>query len=222
MSEKTSVSRRDFVKQLAIGAGGLIFIGSFGVYFRLLGIDGKTVKGIVVDYKKCTGCRTCETVCSGFNHKEKINGELLNGLGNPYLSNIRVHHYNPDVDIPMICSLCEDSPCIYACPIPPDLFTGRKAMFHDSETNTVCNDKDRCIGCGQCANACKNMRTGIINRHENGKPFGMCSLCDNDPKCINYCSFNALSYVELTSKTSFRKLPPDMIAKQMIKELYDI
>jgi anaerobic carbon-monoxide dehydrogenase iron sulfur subunit len=222
MNEKPGISRRDFVRNLAIGAGGLVFIGSFGVYFRFFDDEKQTIKGIIVDYSKCTGCRTCETVCSAFNHKDIINGEKLNGLGNPNLSNIRVHHYNPDVDIPMVCSICEDSPCINACPIPPDLVTGRKAMYHEPKTNTVRNDKDRCIGCGQCAKACHRMRTGVINRYDNGKPFGMCTLCEGEPNCVKYCSYNALSFVELTSNTRFRKLPPDMIAKEMIKTLYEM
>jgi Fe-S-cluster-containing dehydrogenase component len=222
MKEPSTLSRRDFIRNMAIGAGGLVFIGSFGVYFRVLGKDGKTVKGIVIDYKKCTGCRTCETVCSAINHPQEIEGELMNGMGNPYLSNIRVRHFNPDIDIPMVCSLCEDSPCINACPIPPDLFTGHKAMYHDTKTATVRNDRERCIGCGQCAKACRNMRTGVIYRDQNGKPFGMCTLCDGDPQCIKYCSFGAIAYAELNDSVGFRKQAPEKIAKQLIKELYEI
>ncbi len=222
MDEPKTISRRDFVKNLALGAGGLVFVGSFGIVFRIFGEEGKSVKGIVIDYLKCTGCRTCETVCSGFNNPVIINGESMAGLGNPWLSNIRVQRFNPDIDIPMVCSLCEDAPCINACPVPPDLFTGHKAMYHDPETKTVRNDTERCIACGQCAKACHTMRTGIIYRKPDGKPFGMCSLCNGDPQCVKYCSFNAMSFVELNDSITFRKQSPEQIAGRLIKQLYDI
>jgi Fe-S-cluster-containing hydrogenase component 2 len=222
MSDNVDISRRNFLKNFAIGAGGLVIVGGFGVAFRHIGIDGHIVKGIVVDFDKCTGCRTCETVCSAFNHKVEVNGEILNGLGNPWLSNIKVHWFNPDVDIPMVCSLCEDAPCINACPIPPDLFSNRKALYHDTETHTVRNDVERCIGCGQCALACKNMRTGVIYQMPNGKPFGMCSLCNGNPQCVDYCSYNALKYVELNDETDYRKLSPEAIARKLIWNFYEI
>lgn len=38
---------------------------------------------VLVDYKKCTGCRTFESVCSAYNNPIRINVETLLGLGNP-------------------------------------------------------------------------------------------------------------------------------------------
>ena len=222
MGENTGLSRRDFLKNMAIGVGGLVFVGGFGVAFRHVGTDGRTVKGIVVDFTKCTGCRTCETVCSAFNHPVEVNGELLKGLGNPWLSNIKIQWFNPDVDVPMVCSLCDDAPCILACPVPPDLVTGRKALYHDTETHTVKNDTDRCVGCGQCAKSCNNMRTGVIYQHPNGKPFGMCSLCDGDPQCVKECTFDALQFVELTDETNYRKQSAKSIARKLIWKFYEI
>jgi anaerobic carbon-monoxide dehydrogenase iron sulfur subunit len=222
MSDNVDISRRNFIKNIAIGTGGLVFVGGFGVAFRHLGIDGRTVKGIVVDFTKCTGCRTCETVCSAFNHQVEVGGEMLNGLGNPWLSNIKVHWFNPDVDVPMVCSLCDDAPCITACPVPPDLFTGRKALFHDPETHSVRNDSERCVGCGQCAKACATLSTGVISQYKNGKPFGICTLCNGDPQCVKHCSYDALQFVELTDDTNFRKLSPDAIARKLIWEFYEI
>jgi aldehyde:ferredoxin oxidoreductase len=64
---------------------------------------------ILVDYSRCTGCRTCETVCSAYNHPKRFNAELLNGAGNPYLSNIKVYGFNPDVDVPTVCAMCPDN-----------------------------------------------------------------------------------------------------------------
>ena len=91
-------------------------------------------------------CRTCEAVCSAYNHKVNLEGELLDGLGNPALSNIKVWHYNPDVDVPITCFLCDDNPCIEACPTTPDLITGRKALYRDDDLYIIKNNKDRCLG----------------------------------------------------------------------------
>jgi anaerobic carbon-monoxide dehydrogenase iron sulfur subunit len=222
MDNSKNFSRRDFLKNLSIGAGGLIIVGSLGVAFRLQGKEKDIVKGIVVDFTKCTGCRTCETICSAYNHNVEIDGETLNGLGNPWLSNIKVHWFNPDVDVPMVCSLCEDAPCIAACPVPPDLKTGNKALYHHNETGTVCNDAKRCVGCGACARACKTMRTGVISRNSAGKPFGMCSLCNGTPKCVDYCTYHALAFVELTDQTDYRKLSPEIIAQRLVKKFYEM
>jgi anaerobic carbon-monoxide dehydrogenase iron sulfur subunit len=218
-----STSRRDFIKNLAMGTGGILFAGTFGVAFRLSGQEETIVKGIVVDFTRCTGCRTCETVCSAFNNPVNADGKVLNGLGNPWLSNIKVHGFNPDADVPMVCSLCEDAPCIAACPVPPDLHTGHRALFKNRETLAVYNDNDRCIGCGQCAKACRNMRTGVMSRNDSGKPFGMCSLCQGDPRCIAYCPYDALQYVELNDANApFRKMSPQAIASRLVKEFYDM
>jgi anaerobic carbon-monoxide dehydrogenase iron sulfur subunit len=216
-------SRRDFLKNLALGTGGLLLAGSFGVAFRVSDAEGQTVKGIVVDFSKCTGCRTCEMVCSSFNNKVILDGEAVNGLVNPRLSNIKVHWFNPDADVPMVCSLCENAPCIAACPVPPDLRTGLRAIYNDPELGVVRNDAERCIGCGQCARACKSKRTGVISRDGYGKPFGMCSLCGGDPQCVKYCSFDALQYVELTKENApFRKMSPEAIATLLVKEFYEM
>ena len=219
---KETQTRRDFLRKMAIGTGGLVMLGNFGVIFRLQAAPANGIMGIVVDFTKCAGCRTCETVCSAFNHPVELNGESLPGVGNPWLSNIRVHWFNPDVDIPMVCSLCEDAPCIEACPIEPDEVTGRKAMYRDPLTQTVCNNTETCIGCGRCARACRSQRTGVIQMSASRRPFGMCTLCNGDPQCVKYCPFDALKYVEYSGNEDFRGKSPDAIARILIKQFYEI
>ncbi len=217
---KQAQTRRDFLRRLAIGGGGLAILGNFGVVFRLHGSSSKVVRGIVVDFTKCTGCRTCETVCSGFNNPVEVNGEQLKGLGNPWLSNIKVHWYNPDVDIPVVCSLCEDAPCIEVCPVEPDEVSGQKAMYRDAVTQTIRNNPETCIGCRRCARACSRQRTGVIQMNASRKPIGMCTLCGGDPNCVKYCSFYALKYIELNQDTEFRKMSPNAIAQILIDRFY--
>jgi Fe-S-cluster-containing hydrogenase component 2 len=212
-------SRRDFVKA-AFSSGAMVLLGQFGV-FRLAAaqqVDKNSINMILVDYSKCTGCRTCETVCSAYNHPKKVSGELLNGAGNPYLSNIKVYGFNPDVDVPAVCAMCPDNPCVEACPVDPDPVTGRRALYRDNKTLTITNDPDRCIGCGSCAEAC---RVGVIVPHpETDRPERMCTLCNGEPQCVKYCPFGALSQVKVDTSQKFYAMKPKQIAEELIREWY--
>ncbi len=213
-------TRRGFIGRTALGGGALLVFGNLGV-LRLAraGSSGKQAyMMIVVDYSRCTGCRTCETACSAHNHRRTVSGEELNGLGNPSLSNIRVHGYNPDVDVASVCAMCPDAPCIEACPVEPDDKTGRKALYRDGKTLTIKNDVERCIGCGSCAGEC---RMGvIIPNRATGKPERMCTLCDGDPQCVKYCPFGALSLAPVDMTGEFYGLKPDRIAEALTMKWY--
>ncbi len=146
--ERPSFSRREFVKGIGIGAGAVVLFGRFGVNAAAWALSGDPVlKMVLVDYTKCTGCRTCETACSSRNRPVTINGEDLPGLGNPRYANIRVQSFNPEVDVPNVCAMCADTPCVKACPVKPDAKTGRRALYRDEATRTISNDTGRCIGC---------------------------------------------------------------------------
>src|SRR6056297_3966585 len=219
---KKRYSRRHFLQDMIFGGAGIIVLGSFGVSI-VTDEKKQVIKAIAVDFDKCTGCRTCETACSEFNNKVKVNGEWVKGLGNPFYSNINVHHFNPDVDIPSTCAICPDAPCIDACPVAPDLTTGRKALYRDSDNMTIKNDTERCVGCGQCAEACENLRGGIIHPNpETNKPERMCTLCNGDPQCVKYCPFDALAYIEMPEDRDLDNLSPEVIAEKLIKKYYEI
>jgi Fe-S-cluster-containing hydrogenase component 2 len=221
MNNKTIQNRREFLQNLAVGSGGIIVLGGLGFIFPAR-TSSRTIKAIVVDFDKCTGCRTCESVCSAYNHKVEVQGELLDGLGNPELSNIKVWHYNPDVDVPVTCFLCEDNPCIEACPTTPDLITGRKALYRDDDLHIIKNNIDRCLGCEQCAKACKAMRGGVIfPNKDTGMPERMCRMCDGDPQCVKYCTYDALSFLEITPDLPLRERSPHAIASLLAEKYYE-
>ena len=213
--EVENFSRREFLQTIGVGSGGLI---TFGVWLvKTVDAQEKVTYGlIVVDFNKCTGCRTCEAVCSQVNNKVTINGEELPGLGNPHFSNVRVMYFNPPVDIPNRCVQCSDAPCIEACPVPPDPKTGRKALYRDEKTLAIKTDHDRCIGCGSCARACAEGRVGaIIMNPDTNKPEGICNLCEGDPACVKYCPFGALSYIEGGLDGRHYAFSPEKIAEQL-------
>ncbi len=226
-------SRRDFLRKTLFQSGTVLILGNsaliqlscsktdIGKPKRRERNNKTQYKIINVDYKKCTGCRTCETVCSSFNKMIRVNGKEVPGLGNPFYSNIKVYGYNPDVDIPSLCTLCPDTPCIEACPVIPDPNTKRKALFRDSETFAIKNDSKRCTGCGNCLTACKSKRSGIITlNNKTEKPEGICTLCNGDPKCVKYCPGNALSYDQGDLDYGYYGLSPEEISRKLIKRFY--
>ena len=221
MNLTSDISRKEFLRKLAIGAGGMALLGNFGFIFPFKSPNGE-IKAIIVDFNKCAGCRTCETACSAFNNQVEVDGQMMKGLGNPDLSNIKVWHYNPDVDVPVTCFLCEDAPCIEACPILPDPITGRKALYRDEAFNTIKCDLDRCIGCEKCSKACREKSGGVIFPNGNtGKPEHMCTLCDGDPQCVKYCPYGALQYLGVTSDMILRNTSPEKIAEFLIEKYYN-
>ncbi len=215
-----SLSRRDFIKKTALGGGALFLFGNIACIqaIRKKGENDSVYSMILVDYSKCTGCRTCEAVCAATNSRVMVGGESVAGLGNPALSNISVYHYNPDVDVPSVCAMCQDNPCINACPVEPDLKTGRKALYRHPKTNAITYDPGRCVACGNCAEAC---RMGVIFiDSETGRPRGMCNLCDGDPQCVKHCPYDALSYVTANIEDAFYAVKPEQIAQSLINRWY--
>ena len=214
------LSRRRFGKTVAVGGLAWTAVG----FVAQGGITSAAPRfgKILVDYAKCTGCRTCETVCAQYNHRTRIDGRELWGLGNPRLSNIRVEHFNPDVDVPVVCTMCEDAPCIEACPVAPDA-EGRRALFRDPRTMAIRSDPKRCVGCGRCAKACLEKRVGaIIPDPESGCPERMCTLCDGDPQCVKHCPYGALTYeIEGTARDPEPASAEDT-ARKLMDRWYDV
>lgn len=221
-NKTVSLTRRDFLKGVGIGGGALVLFGQFGVHSAAWALSEEPVlKMVLVDYAKCTGCRTCETACSSRNRPASVGGKEFLGLGNPRYANIRVHGFNPDVDVPVVCAMCADTPCVQACPVEPEQKSGRRALYRDPGTGTIRNDVDRCLGCRSCAGACAAKRTGtIVPNPQTGKPERICTLCNGDPQCAKGCPFGALSYVEVRRDRKFYGQGPERIAAQLAQNWY--
>lgn len=224
VSNHNNVSRRDFLTALGLGSGAMLLLGGCGS--KTLDLVDRPYKGpywaLAVDYAKCAGCRTCETACAAHNNPLKHNGKTVPGLGNPRLANIRVHSFNPDVDVPVSCAMCSDEPCIAACPISPDA-KGRKALYRDTRLGVIRNDAQRCIGCGSCAEACADGRTAILHLDElTRRPAGMCTLCDGEPQCVISCPYEALSIVEIKPGQIYKGLPAHQVAGELAQQWYGL
>ena len=134
-------------------------------------------KHVDADPELCTACRVCEFACA----LEK------DGVFNPLRSRIRAVRIYPHSDLAIACRICEDAPCVIACP--------RKALTQSKETGLIIVDDDKCDGCAWCVEACD---FGAITIHPETRKAVACDLCadrEGGPACIEICPTEALSLV---------------------------
>ncbi|MDP6178309.1 MAG: 4Fe-4S dicluster domain-containing protein [Desulfatiglandales bacterium] len=133
-------------------------------------------KELYMDPGKCTGCRTCELVCSIKNE----------GMANPVLSRIQIiADKSMGLRIPTVCLQCENPVCVSVCPVG--------ALQRKEGPGIVQHDKNKCIGCRSCVMACPF--GGVAINHLSGQIF-KCELCDGDPECVKACEDKAITYEE--------------------------
>jgi len=210
-------TRRDFLKGVAIGAGAVALSPiaakkadaiDIDVFAMKPSIRGEAVGAgrIMHDPRKCVGCRVCEVACAMKNH-----GEV-----NPFKSRIKIYTYQPTVFIGIVCQQCGDRPCVNACPVEPDK-DGRRALYVDPTTNALAVNKDRCINCGKCVDACGAQRNGNIRMNDDEQPDGMCVLCG---ECVKQCPQNALGTLPRTTDGKYAARNADTLAQEAIETIY--
>ena len=68
-------------------------------------------------------------------------------------------------------------------------------------------DRDRCNGCGACANACQEGAIGMVD----GKAVLLRDdYCDGLGNCLPHCPTNAITFVELRPLMKRRWPPPSL------------
>ena len=142
-------------------------------------------KVLYIDYQKCTGCRTCEMVCSAKH----------DGVLNPMRSRIKVMKWEAEgLYVPMSCQQCQDAPCMNVCPV--------KAISRDEDMARVMVDYDVCIGCRSCVAVCP---FGAMSFNTLDKQVFKCDLCDGDPQCARFCDVNAIEYIDADEVATDKK-----------------
>lgn len=166
-----SISRREAIKIIGVGAGALV-AGNLAWVVKALASDEATIRtlektvwyapppssntkyAMVIDVKACIGCRRCAYACVNENNIDPNTGiryiqllELEKGkseleLADPY------YEKAPKKDkwyLPIQCMQCENPPCVKACPV--------QATWSDPD-GIVVIDYNKCIGCRNCMSAC--------------------------------------------------------------------
>jgi carbon-monoxide dehydrogenase iron sulfur subunit len=150
-------------------------------------------KFVAADLEKCTGCGVCELVCA--LKREKVY--------NPQRSRIKVLRLDQILNMPVACRLCENPPCVAACPL--DCLT-------QSESGVIIVDENKCDGCGWCIKACPY---GAVVFNSEKKTAMICDLCDGDPQCVEWCPEEAL---DLVTQKEFDQNLRETTANKLIKE----
>lgn len=165
---------------------------------------------IVVNADLCTGCETCESVCS-FVH----DGEF-----NPINTRIHRIRIEPILNVALACQKCDEAPCVRSCP--------EKALEKSPKDGSILVDEDKCNGCGFCVRACD---FGVMSLHLASQKALVCDLCESmkeeyidaesgkiEPQCIIVCPKECISLknvVQIGEETRIQA------AKRLFQEVID-
>lgn len=180
-SEKT-LSRRGFLQGCVVVGSSLIVAGA--VVSRATAADGGSLEdvqyGFLVNLDKCVGCQNCVAACRYFN-------ELSDDTPDRRVVQTFKNGKDIDVYVSTSCMHCAYPSCEAVCP---------SGAIHKGEAGIVSTDKDRCIGCKYCFQACPY---GVP--HYNAVAMDKCDCCldagiapGETPYCAQNCKFNALKY----------------------------
>lgn len=150
------------------------------------------MKRIRVDAEKCSGCRSCEMICS-FKHEGKFS---------PTLSRIRVIKEDKHgFDYPILCHQCDPCAAVAACPV---------GALSKTELGITQLNKDACVGCGYCKDACT---FEALELDEFSRPL-ICDLCGGEPICVRRCPTNAITFVD--SETEYPS--PELESRRLLRK----
>jgi carbon-monoxide dehydrogenase iron sulfur subunit len=157
-------------------------------------MDGRRI--IVCDTDKCTGCEICEYACA-------VYGE---GSFNRSKACIRHVRIEPAFDIALACRKCEIPRCVNSCK--------RDALIQLPD-GSIAIDNSKCDSCGWCVEAC-NYGSIFLDADRGG--VAVCDFCRglDQPRCVEVCPFEALSYESLDQAGS---TPGKQAFRQVLEEL---
>ncbi|MFH0844951.1 MAG: 4Fe-4S dicluster domain-containing protein, partial [Pseudomonadota bacterium] len=191
LGEDKGIERRSFLKTM-LGGGAILLAGAGIVVEKkawastIMLQDGRKIvltKGVVVaDKGLCSGCRTCEAVCSTANNSGLNSSQLVRLF-------VEKDYFACDYT-PHTCHQCSDPICMEECP------EGAIHIDKVHGTNARIIDESKCVGCEACVEACEN-RYGIPRPRFNPakKVCIKCHLCYGEPECVKHCPLGALKIV---------------------------
>jgi len=179
-------SRRDFIKI----TGSIIIAAGFSSCY-VIPVSGGY---ILVDPKKCQGCKSCMMACS-IAHE---------GVVNLSLSRIQVIQNSfekwPDDQKIEQCRQCANPLCVKICPVGA-------LSVNPERGNIRMVDQQKCIGCKSCIEACPHPPGRAIWNFEE-RYSQMCDLCAETPyhwdeagggpdgkqACVEVCPVGAIAF----------------------------
>ncbi len=147
--------------------------------------------GFVIDNRKCIGCHACTTAC-------KSEHDVPIGVNRTWVKQVEKGTF-PDTRrlfSVMRCNHCTDAPCVEICPT--------EALYTRAD-GIVDFDKDRCIGCKSCMQACPYDALYIDPETSTA---AKCNYCAHridvglEPACVNVCPEHAIISGDMDNSTS--------------------
>ena len=187
-SEKSHLNRREFfaASGAAAAAGAGVAVGTAN------GASPKKQYAMVIDVRRCYGVHACTVAC-------KAEFDVPLGENRSWVEEIEKGDF-PDVSrsfLPRLCNHCSTPNCVSVCP------TG--ATWKREEDGIVVVDKDICIGCKYCVQACpydarfSNPDTGSADK---------CDFCLHrvsqglEPACVEACPSRARIFGDINDPKS--------------------
>lgn len=193
MAEKRKKSQDLSRRQFVVGAGAAVAGAAVGgvIANRLVPREAEAAEGIVKsgyinwDPDKCASCGRCLMACAAYR-EGAVAPQLsaIKWVENDFLYGFRFRK-------PLFCKQCDSPECYYACPKKDE------ALCIDSATGARYINKDKCIGCGSCVEACPFDESRINLDKETNKAI-KCDLCKDragGPVCVEVCDREALTFV---------------------------
>ena len=137
--------------------------------------------GFIIDNRKCIGCHACTTAC-------KAEHQVPLGVNRTWVKQVEKGEFPNTRRLfsVMRCNHCTDAPCVEICPV--------EALFF-REDGIVDFDKNRCIGCKSCMQACPYDALYIDPENHTA---AKCNYCAHrvdiglEPACVNVCPEHAI------------------------------
>jgi len=147
--------------------------------------------GFAIDQRTCIGCHACTVAC-------KTEHEVPVGQFRTWLKYVEKGEFPATTrEFGVLrCNHCTDAPCVTICPT--------KALYKRDD-GIVDFDRDRCIGCKSCMQACPY---DAIYIDEDTHTAAKCNFCahriddDLEPACVVVCPTHSIWVGDLDDPTS--------------------
>ena len=216
-----SFDRRQFIETLlkAAGAGTPILLGVLELSATedpKPGYDPAAhYYGMGIDVDKCIGCARCVVACKAENdvppdahhfntwverYVIRTNGMVQVDSPNGGMNGFPAIEDEASVlrtfFVPKLCNHCANPPCVQVCPVGATFST---------KDGVVLVDKDRCVGCRYCIQACPY---GARYLDPRTRTADKCTFCYHrvtkglQPACVEVCPTQARIFGDLKSRAS--------------------